>query len=503
MTTSGNMDELSKIYSLLDSNNYNGLIEKINDYIKKYPEDTLGHVVKAEYYYYNGCPNDALEEVIKYKHEKEHGFDKLERVGSLYGNILIALGREDEGLKQLNRAMEEHKNKGINTPSFAQREIIQYYMDRNEYDMALDICDYLPKNDEIYYRQGKIFMYKGDFKRAVESFSKVRNASTGSDTYKSHYYFYYAKSCLYTGDSKEAMKYFQLCLKYKNDLYDRVCYYIGCLYFRDKKYSTAINFAKRIIKSDEYKNYSYSLLTEIMMKIYRYDKAEEYANLIDDSFWKDHYLSQIHFAKKDYEKAEEKICNLLSNSSKEFNDHINYYIKCKFRLKKYDEVLYIIDCLRGQGYIPSQEIRKIELYLKSDKYDVYDLPYKVKQVLNYDKDSAIKFHEAIYNDKEALTHLNDHDIEKVMDKVKSGIEEVDGIADGLYDKYLCYYKRVGKTKEQMGTRDNTNYVEVITSPDTKDIIHMYPIDGVEGPLKTDNFQRNKVLLKKDKYIGKC
>ena len=141
--------------------------------------------------------------------------------------------------------------------------------------------------------------------------------------------------------------------------------------------------------------------------------------------------------------------------------------------------------------------------MKSDKYDKYDLPYKVKQVLNYDKDSAIKFHEAIYNDKEALAHLNDPDIEKIMDKVKSGIKKVDGIADGLYDKYLCYYKRVGKTKEQMGTRDNTNYLEVITSPDTKDIIHMYPIDGVEGPLKTDNFQRDKVLLKKNKYIGKC
>jgi regulator of RNase E activity RraB len=219
-------------------------------------------------------------------------------------------------------------------------------------------------------------------------------------------------------------------------------------------------------------------------------------------YWRSYYSARLCFAKKKYEKAEKLLCTLLSTSSKNFNENMDEYIKCKYRLGKDEETLYIIENLKEQGYEPSAGVRAIETYLNAEKYRKYELPYRIKQVRDYDREFAIHYTTERFEQEDNLTTLNNDDIRLLFSRAEKAIANCEGKADGLYDKYLCYYKKVGKERGKEN-KESLNYLEVVTVPDTKEIIFAYPKIGVNEPLRKNNYQNEKVLAKKCKYIGVC
>ncbi len=498
-----NIKELSKIYYLLDRNMNKEAEEKINEYILKHPEDTLGYVAKAELLLNTNKPEEALNEIIKYKFKIEHGYNRLERVTALYGKILIALGRDEDGLKQFYRLIEEYKNNGYEGVSLGQRELIRYYMSKENFDKVLEVCNMLPKNPEVYYRQGLALAAMGRFKKAVESYEKIESLKCFTNSFRSHYYYNYAKSLLNIGEIDKAYLYFEKCLQFKNDLYDRACYYMGFIHFNKKQYAATINFANRIINNHHgYDSFGYSLLIEVMMQTNQFDEIEELIKLMPSEYWRSYYTARLCFAKKEYEKAEKLLCTMLSTSTKNFNENMDEYIKCKYRLGKYEETLYTIENLKEQGYEPSAGVRAIETYLNAEKYRLYELPYRIKQVRDYDREFAIHYTAERFGQEDNLTTLNNDDIRLLFTRAEKAIADCEGKADGLYDKYLCYYKKVGKERGKEN-KESLNYLEVVTVPNTKEIIFAYPKIGVNEPLRKNNFQTEKVLAKKCKYIGVC
>jgi hypothetical protein len=148
---------------------------------------------------------------------------------------------------------------------------------------------------------------------------------------------------------------------------------MGFIHFNKKQYAETIKFANRIINNKHgYDSFGYSLLIEVMMQTNQFDEVEELIKLMPSEYWRSYYSARLCFAKKKYEKAEKLLCTLLSTSSKNFNENMDEYIKCKYRLGKDEETLYIIENLKEQGYEQSAGVRAIETYLNAEKYRKYE-----------------------------------------------------------------------------------------------------------------------------------
>lgn len=135
-------------------------------------------------------------------------------------------------------------------------------------------------------------------------------------------------------------------------------------------------------------------------------------------------------------------------------------------------------------------------YVRSD--DRGNGSYIYRQMADYKEEELIehiKRHEADYNmnDKEISTSffVPDFPVEKVIEEVKNNMKKENSLNKGIIaNSYFFKYDQCGRSKDKL-----TDFFEVITFKDTKDIITMYPVLVV----KNRNYVDLNNLIEKKEY----
>lgn len=213
-------------------------------------------------------------------------------------------------------------------------------------------------------------------------------------------------------------------------------------------------------------------------------------------------LGKLEVLEGNYDKAKENfetILNIKNSINKGYS--IQQLMMLSIKLKEYDEALIYLNKLIN--FKENYEVKELE------KYKFY-IEYKLNKIKNYKGIKGYFYNQLIsYNEKTALEHIKKHlknddkkpihsvfnsdiDIVSLFYSMKDRIKNLEPVNFGLYDKYTFDMEQV------VGNAMNikTNYLNVTTICNTKNIISIYPILSKDG-LKNKQLDNQKVLqLKK-------
>ena len=463
--------------------------KELSDYMQKYPRDNFSHIVNAEILLQLGKPQDALEEIEHYMNEPMHGHMVECSIATTYGSILLELGRFEEGIEQLRKAIQEHKNFHQNETCAALNRLVKFYLNRKDSDAALALLNRCKATPTVQMKKAQVYLIKANFYKAIELLSSIRESDIlDNEKLVGLYNFLYGKALYLLRDYDNAELHFQKCLKVENDFTNRALNYLGHIECSRLNTNKAIKYGFEILKDQKSISQGYEILARAYTESNCFEQAEDAINKIEDYYWKHFRLARLYFAKKDFVSAEKEFAVVLHcNVEKFFEENLNYYILCKFRQRKYEEALYIIDNVMTQGIKETHDMAMIRVYLdslKRAKLDLDRLTYSAKQVFQYSKDEAIRHiinHHVIDS---RMSSFNDADIRKIYDEAHAKINVNNAIADSFFDKHILYYKDVGISIPDAPTEESEtiNQLAVVTLPDTKDILTMYPRKGSDASL---------------------
>ena len=171
----------------------------------------------------------------------------------------------------------------------------------------------------------------------------------------------------------------------------------------------------------------------------------------------------------------------------------NYYKKmeqCSTNFSLKLALCYVYSYIRENNFDSAREMLN-KIYDKCDNFDQIQFQrlnailgnkvknkyrnfYSIKQVINYDKDSAIA-HIMRHTNKldvyeESGNFNDDVNIEELFSEIVLKISSLKPTYYDDFDHYIINYPNIG-----MYNQYETNYIEVITVPNMNNIITMYPI----------------------------
>ena len=285
------------------------------------------------------------------------------------------------------------------------------------------------------------------------------------------------------------------------------------IYFIKLQIEDAINLCEELKKNCDSKYYL-RIVDELLAKAYikknDYSKAvDQYKNIETSEEKKNMNLGKIELYKGNFEKAEEYFSDFDINTNvKENYDNLSKLALIKFRLGKYDEVLEILDKfdenmdkfeIRQMKY----EFRRMRLYINKVRNEEFgDIEtYSEKQITAYDIDAAIDHVVDHHYINVKTSKFNDEiNIERLFNEIKEQLDSEKVMYDSVFDKYILKYPYVGVNING----ENIHQLQVLTLPNSKDIITMYPCDGTESIFNLEELEEKpkpkvKRLSQTDKF----
>ena len=139
--------------------------------------------------------------------------------------------------------------------------------------------------------------------------------------------------------------------------------------------------------------------------------------------------------------------------------------------------------------------KKLNIFFDYD-YDSISLTYRNKQILDYDEESAINhIIERHFNGQDKSNFNKELDPYQLFMEAKTMLAPENKVKYLAYnDVYLIPYSNIGEYGEE--------YLQVVTLPNTRDIITMYPLITDISAEDEDTIETKKKLSKKFKNITK-
>ncbi|MBP3461310.1 MAG: hypothetical protein J6K21_02760 [Bacilli bacterium] len=420
---------------------YFSLNIKNNSENKYYSMYSLGEIAIFEYNY--DLAIHYFEEIINSKH-KDKCYSLLE-LAKTY--ILKEKYNESEKLL-LNIIANKMPNY-----TFALGELIELKLtlnNVNEAEYYLDILKSKDNKSNYEFLEGKIELKKGNINKSKMLFEKIENINSPSsintkiELAKIEYQLYnYDKSLellekienitnytlvdcvfLFIGNyialrkKDKALERVNQLSKFGKEYEDNVLYYLGKIELMDKNYDNAIQYFSKI-SDKKVKTYKSAKLKEIMILI----KQEKY--------------------KEAYE-----LFKIVSN------------IKLNIESDNLERMILI--------YLN----KKLNLNI-----DIKCNHYIEKLIVEYNKEVVIKHisKHKYYDSNKSIHTLFNHgiDIEKIYDFAYNNISEENYIDNNFTDCYILRYNNVGINEKGV-----YNYLKVVTLPNSKEIITIYPCDNI-------------------------
>ena len=476
----------------------------IENYLEKYGED--GYIYHELGKYYNIIGNH--EEAIKY-------FTKV--IDNNYKNMyysLYELAKIERNNFNYSQAII-HLNTIIdsNHPEkcHAKLELAKNYYLIGKYKKAIHILSDLIDNNElnkIYAFDSLIeFAYAYNDKITVNHYYEKMKDKLDSDANL----FYNAIINIMGENVIEGKKQLEEINTDKKELKNNIKYYLALANFDLENYYETIEYLQELL-SNETKIGYYNFIVNTYSRLKDFDNAFKYVEEMknkQDCFNDEIELlyGNIYFMKQEYEKALEYYNNVITKNKTSYRDAIYKKICVYIKNNNYEKVLELIEELKkydvNKKYRYLYDNNSVELLCnKRLGKDISSEgnTYTERQIIKYSKEKTLKhmaFHKEMNKNKTLHSVFNDNvDLEELYNYALLNINEDNFYYNNFMDIYLLDYPNVGIVNDKQ-----VNYIEVITFPNTKQIITIFPYNKSIKEKRKEN-TKVKQMSRIDKFNKK-
>ncbi len=462
---------------------------QMREYLEKNPNDYYAYFTAGRIFELDNCLDEAeyyLLKVVESNSDNKY---------SAYGT----LGRIYENKRDIPKAIEYY-NKAMSGPyieTYSIRSLADIYIRNKEYEKALDLISLIKDASPNYYNfeVGVIYTRLGQYEKAKKYLDKVPETTLEGFDKKVFLQKAIVNKCLFKYD--KALHYLEKIVKLnsKDKLYYKALYEQANIYVSLEKYEQALEVLE---KSKDNPNVKVEFLLgrvneelgniKDAKKNYSKSLTSTTINIKNESAYR---LGDIYLEEKNYDKAMYYYLTAVKNR-KTFPTYIYLRILTVcIRTKNYEEAYkYAEMILENDKEIEDSEIfRGIYVFLRkkfNKKVDKSKLGYKECMLLNYNFN---KFYNHINYTITPNKKLVDYtySFKELYHMAQLGLTSENKVENHLLDTYDIIIPKVGQISSK-----ETDKLRVLTIPNTKIIIDMYPC--LEVTLKDK--------MKKEQTIGK-
>lgn len=309
---------------------------------------------------------------------------------------------------------------------------------------------------EENYVLGDCFMHLKDYKKALEYLSKACNIKSSRNYFKAYYDVAYIKN-------------------------------------RENKNNEAIEILKRLLNDKNATFMKYNIHSELgkaYLKKADLINAEKQFKLSSDEYGQRSFLlAKLECSKGNFDKAEEYIKKAKQKASSVFPEMYYFDVLIKFRNMKYEEAYKLIENVsktyfnKIYSYSVSnllKDLHVIKLLMDKElekESEIDETSYIEKQISNYSIDNTVNYIKENNFDTNKLSYFkNGVDIDSVILEVQEKLDDDIAFKDSTFDKYIVSYENIGLDSD----KNTLNQLMVITFPNTKNIVGMYPFDASDN-----------------------
>jgi len=478
-------DILRIIIELINEKNFYKALSYIEDYLDINPNDLYGSYIKA-LILFNLDDVESSKEII---HMLEVNCDfSTTFFGDasyiLMGDILKKENKCDEMLKYYKKA---YKISPKDKLSFSVKRILDYYIEINDKENALKFCEEIPNMNNLNILKAYTYFSFNEQEKYVYYLNIFQEDKCEREALLNYYYCLRAHYLRIHNHPFNALE----VLDNYNEKYNR-----SKMFYLEEKILALLSIKnydeayKYILKLPEFKRHSY--LFEYYMKKFDFQKAYQEATKIENDNNRLLKLYEYYYFIGNIKKAEEITCKLLSSECDSKN--LVKFLNCSIR-KDLPEV-YKTKYTMLEEYLNKDDmpVRLLECFVKKDNIEGKKPTYSENQIINYNKKKAIHHIKSHHGEKSAhISYFNnDTDIEKIFNKILIYIKDKKPYYSGVYDVYIVH---IDKVKMSSIYYERLNDLVIITLPNTKNILTMYPVDMVDEDLNEIEKEENKKTYK--------
>lgn len=238
-----------------------------------------------------------------------------------------------------------------------------------------------------------------------------------------------------------------------------------------------------------------------------YECIDELLNINGNKSITNFYMAKMEIYNKNYYRALSLFENVTKENLRIYRNMLYKKTCILIKQERYEEAYATFNSLKEYDYNRNYENKYnlLEIYLKDKLNQSCDIEPKiyVENLLceyNYERViEHIKKHKEEDNNKINHTIFNPNiDIENLYNYVLDNLNEDNFIINSFNDVYILEYPNIGSDGEKI-----LNYLKVITLPNSKKIVTMYPFDRYlnNNYSKTEN-SKSKKLSRIDKFNKK-
>lgn len=513
-------DVINEIKFLQKKGNYSKALTLIDNYLLNNPNDTYVKIYKAMTLFRLERINESIFLYNSILSDQNISNRNKVFAMSQYAVLLSRTNNIDDAIYYFEKVIEESNDLEL----IARVKLSSLYIDKFQHDKALNILKIDGFNNKfLNVRRAKVYNKMGRHFEALKELNKPERNDYNvfikenlDDKYIMQEMNYIKGHSLYKLDKyDEALTYLSNATNIKNrDIFFQANITIVRIYLLKNRLDDAIKLCEELKKeniSNHYDNIIDELLAKAYLKKSDYLNAEKhYKNAKGNDDRTRRNLGKLELVKGNFEKAEEYFSSLdiKEGNIRAYYEDFHKLALIKFRLKKYDEVLQILDKFEENFDLydiseMSYEFKRLRLLIEKDNIDTSnldDFTYSERQIIKYNKKASIEhiYDHHVYNVR--TSKFNDYiDIEELFNTIKDKMNDQNITYDDIFDKYIIKYPNIGVNKDN----ENIHQLAIITLPNTKDIINMYPYDGDESMFNLQELdEKPKVKVKRLSQIEK-
>lgn len=517
---------LKEIKFLAKKRNYREASVKMEEYLSLNPNDNYSLV-----YYVM-----LLNKIGNYRKSKALA-DKLLNEEALldnktrlflytqYAHLMANMKKYDSAVRFFNLVVDNSERDELE----ARSELARIYFSQKRISKCFEILTLENKKSKFLSLKKAIYLNRlHKYKEAIDEINSNKDLSWDkyygfNEDFLTQEENYFLGNCyMQLKEDKTALEYLSKACNIKNSrTYCRAYYDIAYIKNRENKNNEAIEILKRLLEDSTANFMKYNIHAELgksYLKKGDIENAEKHFNLSSDEYGqKSFLLSKLECSKGNFKKAEEYINQSKEKTSFVFPEMYYYDTLINFRNKNYDKAYDLIKNVENAYFgcifrysiahlLSDLHLTELLIDRELGRQDISKCnTYMEKQIADYSMDEAVKHIKKTYFDETRIAYYKPSaNIDSLIVEAKEKLNSDSLFCDSSFDKYIIPCDKVGIDNNG----STINQLLVVTLPNSKDIIEMYPVDASDNlrftKLGSENSQPKKVyrMSQIDKFNAK-